>query len=49
MNFLLNSVVLIDRFIGIGNAAEFIERHEGDIAISAMTRAEVLARFSASD
>ncbi|MBM3395817.1 MAG: type II toxin-antitoxin system VapC family toxin [Betaproteobacteria bacterium] len=46
MRYLLDSVILIDHFNGIDAATQFLESHEGDLAVSAITRAEVLAGFS---
>ncbi len=43
--FLLDSVVLIDHFNGIDGATDFLSRHFTQCAISAITRAEVLAGF----
>jgi predicted nucleic acid-binding protein len=49
LKFVLDSVILIDHFNGIEGATHFIERHAGNLAVSAITRAEVLAGFSESE
>lgn len=45
MNYLLDSVILIDHFNNIPEASAFIQNHHGQIVISAITRAEVLTGF----
>ena len=45
MNFLLDSVSLIDHFNGVSAAMYFLRDHRSDAAISAITRAEVLTGF----
>lgn len=42
---LLDSVILIDHFNGISAATRYIEEHTNDVAISVITRAEVLVGF----
>lgn len=49
MSYLLDSVILIDHFNGLDPATEFIRKHARTAAISAITRAEVLAGFSDED
>ena len=49
MSHLLDSVVLIDHCNGIVAATHYIERHARDLAVSAITRAEVLAGFLDTD
>ncbi|MFO0334227.1 MAG: PIN domain-containing protein [Pseudomonadota bacterium] len=49
MTYLLDSVILIDHFNGVPQATRFLERHGSDAAISAITRAEVLAGFDDDD
>ncbi len=46
MNYLLDSVILIDHFNGIDPAGAFLARVKNEAAISAVTRAEVLTGFS---
>lgn len=46
MSYLLDSVIVIDHCNGIKAATRFIEQHADTLAISAITRAEVLAGFS---
>ncbi len=46
VNFLLDSVILIDHFNGIPSATAYLSQVEGDSAISVITRAEVLAGFN---
>lgn len=48
MLYLLDSVVLIDHFNGIEAATEYLARHYQMIAVSVITRAEVLAGFDAA-
>lgn len=43
--YLLDSVILIDHFNGIEAATGFLSRHFAQYALSAITRAEVLAGF----
>ncbi|MCC6209942.1 MAG: PIN domain nuclease, partial [Burkholderiales bacterium] len=43
MKILLDSVVLIDHLNGIERATQFISRNAGRLAVSVVTRAEVLA------
>jgi len=45
MKILLDSVILIDHFNGVSSATRYIEKHTNDIAISVITRAEVLVGF----
>jgi len=45
MRFLLDSVVLIDHFNNITAATDFISTHQTKIALSVITRAEVLTGF----
>lgn len=47
MRFLLDSVTLIDHFNGVAAATRYLREHRHDIAISVITRAEVLAGFEA--
>lgn len=49
MSYLLDSVVLIDHFNGVAAATRFIERRARELAVSAITRAEVLAGFAEAD
>lgn len=44
--YLLDSVILIDHFNGHAEATEFILAHRNEVAISAITRAEVLTGFA---
>ena len=46
MKWLLDSVILIDHFNGIDQATRFIAEEHPDIALSPVTRAEVLAGFA---
>ena len=46
MRWLLDSVILIDHFNGIDPATRFIAGESMDIALSPVTRAEVLTGFS---
>jgi len=46
---LLDSVILIDHFNGIGAATDFLRGSSGRAAVSVITRAEVLAGFAAAD
>jgi predicted nucleic acid-binding protein len=43
VKYLLDSVILIDHLNGVDAATDLIARHGRDLAISAITRAEVLA------
>jgi predicted nucleic acid-binding protein len=45
LRFLLDSVILIDHFNGIPQATAYLSAMQGRIAISVITRAEVLAGF----
>ncbi len=45
MKYLLDSVIVIDHFTGIDPATAFIREHWRALAISAITRAEVLTGF----
>ena len=47
MRFLLNSVIVIDHFIGVKTATDFLATHGIDCAVSVITRAETLAGFDA--
>lgn len=49
MTLLLDSVVFIDHLNGVSKATAFIETHARELAVSAITRAEVLAGFSDED
>jgi len=46
MTYLLDSVILIDHFNGIDAATRFLASQDGNLAISSITREEVLAGFS---
>ena len=46
MRWLLDSVILIDHFNGIDSATRFIAEESMEIALSPVTRAEVLTGFS---
>ena len=46
MRWLLDSVILIDHFNGIDNATRFINEESMEIALSPITRAEVLTGFT---
>ncbi|MDD9984128.1 MAG: PIN domain-containing protein [Gammaproteobacteria bacterium] len=46
MRWLLDSVILIDHFNGIDSATRFIDEERMDIALSPVTRAEVLTGFT---
>ncbi|OGT57984.1 MAG: twitching motility protein PilT [Gammaproteobacteria bacterium RIFCSPHIGHO2_12_FULL_42_10] len=48
MKLLLDSVILIDHFNNIQAATGYIRKHQKNIAISVITRAEVLAGFHQS-
>jgi predicted nucleic acid-binding protein len=45
VTLLLDSVILMDHFNGIGAATAYLAAHHADAAISVITRAEVLAGF----
>lgn len=45
MKYLLDSVIVIDHFNGIDSATSFMRGNWRDLAISAITRAEVLTGF----
>lgn len=45
MQFLLDSVILIDHFNGIAAATDFLAETGAEAALSVITRAEVLAGF----
>lgn len=49
MIFLLDSVVFIDHLNGVSEATHFIQTHARELAISAITRAEVLSGFADED
>lgn len=49
LTFLLDSVVFIDHFNGVSEATRFIETHARELAVSAITRAEVLSGFADDD
>ncbi|MGH8128798.1 MAG: PIN domain-containing protein [Gammaproteobacteria bacterium] len=46
MNYLLDSVILIDHFNAIEPATDFLAEHGTECALSTITRAEVLAGFN---
>jgi predicted nucleic acid-binding protein len=46
---LLDSVILIDHFNGIGAATDYLRSSGGRASVSVITRAEVLAGFAAAD
>lgn len=46
MNYLIDSVIVIDHFNGISAATDFLADHVSVSAISVITRAEVLAGFN---
>ena len=46
VKWLLDSVILIDHFNGIDSATRFIADEHSDIALSPITRAEVLTSFN---
>ena len=46
MRLLLDSVILIDHFKNIPAATSYLRDNQGEIAISAIARAEVIASFS---
>jgi len=45
MIYLLDSVILIDHFNGVESATAFLREHRSNIAISAITHAEVMTGF----
>jgi len=45
MIYLLDSVILIDHFNGVEAATAFLREHRSNIAISAITHAEVMTGF----
>ena len=45
VTLLVDSVILIDHFNGVAAATEYLSRMQGRLAISAVTRAEVLTGF----
>ncbi len=47
MKFLLDSVILIDHFNGIDAATRFISENYREVALSLITRAELLTGFDA--
>jgi predicted nucleic acid-binding protein len=49
LRYLLDSVILIDHFNGIQAATAYLGETRGQAAVSVITRAEVLAGFSAED
>ena len=49
VNLLLDPVIVIDHFNGIDAATRFPRSHYDDCAISAITRAEVMAGFDTLD
>lgn len=49
LSFLLDSVILIDHFNGIAEATTYLSQMHGQLAISVITRAEVLAGFDPED
>ncbi len=49
MRFLLDSVILIDHFNNIEAATNYLQQNREEIAISVITRAEVLAGFEPAD
>jgi len=46
---LLDSVILIDHFNGVGEATDYLRTRAGRASVSVITRAEVLAGFAAAD
>lgn len=46
MEYLLDSVILIDHFNNIPQASAFLQQHKDSLAISVITRAEVLTGFA---
>ncbi|MEC4983932.1 MAG: PIN domain-containing protein [Oscillatoria sp. PMC 1068.18] len=49
MEFLLDSVILIDHFNNITAATDYLKKVQGKCAISVITRAEVLAGFDSPE
>lgn len=49
MSYLLDSVILIDHCNGIAAASRFLATNDRNLAVSAITRAEVLAGFPEAD
>lgn len=49
MKFLLDSVILIDHFNNIEAATNYLQQNREEIAISVITRSEVLAGFEPAD
>lgn len=49
LSYLLDSVILIDHCNGVAAATRFLAAHDSVLAISAITRAEVLAGFPDED
>jgi predicted nucleic acid-binding protein len=49
VKYLLDSVILIDHFNGITPATAFLRRHKEELAISPITRAEVLTGFEQAE
>ena len=49
MRFLLDSVILIDHFNNIEAATNYLQQNWEEIAISVITRSEVLAGFEPAD
>ena len=49
LTYLVDSVILIDHFNGVGPATEFLLAHHQAAALSVITRAEVLAGFDLDD
>lgn len=47
LRYLVDSVIVIDHFNGIGEATRFLAEYGSEIALSVITRAEVLAGFDA--
>ena len=46
MRYLLDSVILIDHFNGVGAATAYLGETHGQAVVSVITRAEVLAGFA---
>lgn len=46
LTFLVDSVILIDHFNGVDQATRFIAGNHGQLALSAITRAELLVGFN---
>ncbi|HEV7518938.1 MAG TPA: PIN domain-containing protein [Thermoanaerobaculia bacterium] len=49
MRYLLDSVILIDHFNGVGAATAYLGETRGQAVLSVITRAEVLAGFDTED